>query len=75
MVAFSKFSVVINASDTSQMLSIYPIYIYIYIYIFIYLFIYIMKLSRISDSIAASDRLLSELSIEKNVERSIHDLI
>jgi hypothetical protein len=70
MCAFSKFSIVINASETSQMPSIYPIYLFIYL-----LFTYIMKLSRISDYIASNCRLFSELSIENNVDRSIHDLI
>ena len=43
--------------------------------LFINLFTYIMKLSCISDYIASNGRLVSELSIEENVERSIHDLI
>jgi hypothetical protein len=65
MYAFSKFSFVINESENSQMRSIY----------LIYLLTYIMKLSRISGYVASNGILVTELSIGKNVERSIHDLI
>jgi hypothetical protein len=74
MSAFDKFSVVINASETSQMRSIYPIYLFI-IDVFTYFRTYLMKLSCIWDYTALNGRLVSELSIENNVTVSIHDLI
>jgi hypothetical protein len=74
MYAFDQFSFVINALETSQMRSIYPIYLFI-IDVFTYFLTYLMELSRISYYMALNGRLVSELSLEKNVAVSIHDLI